>query len=366
MTFYLRNEAESLQSDVVTANGIFALSPVDELIIGVNAARTKTNAAAINQAPSQNLATVQPPGSSTIGTIGVSEGYSHQYTKNWRGFQGIDAGLMVPIDTPVPQANRYTLAPQFGAEYVDDPNAYALILRGTYFFTPRVDSDNQQISPREEDIILGTTARWRRDLGRDYSSELALGMVRASRLDTLGKGYYAATGSAAIRYVEERGTAELMVARDVAPNLLMGQVYLYDRAQLQGGIPLSRNLHLFTNAALGASMNSIINVDDGHTQGTAKAYLIDAALSWVPPNIGVYSSIRYQHMQQRGNDSDEVPLPTFSRNMIMLTVGGIFPAREVPRIPNATGGRVDGTDRPANMRETDFRDRRSNQEGAGG
>jgi hypothetical protein len=72
--------------------------------------------------------------------------------------------------------------------------------------------------------------------------------------------------------------------------------------------------------------------------------VLDASIGWYPEDLP-FVELRYQHLEQIGEQSQIAPAATFHRNMGMLSMGMMWPTRETPRVPQREPSRVDDADR---------------------
>ena len=134
-----------------------------------------------------------------------------------------------------------------------------------------------------------------------------------------------------------------------------------DHVLLSGGLPVDRENHIVFRTGTGYSHNRTLQVEESGfivaapfatPDSTAEkrlittfdTWVVDASLGWYPEDLP-YVALRYQHLEQVGEDSQFAPATTFHRNLAMLTVGGMWPPREVPQVPTGPAQRVDQSDR---------------------
>ncbi len=340
-TFYFGHSDANSSADIGTMQGIFTLSPRDELTVGLGVQRTTTNLAMLQYGADQAAVTTQPPGASTLLTFDLNQGYSRELSLRWQLLQSAGGSVVVPLKTPEPQPYRYLVRGGLGAEYTFGHNAIAAMADVNYIYHTSVYQEDVE-QDAEQQVLWSGRGRYRRDFSPSWSGEASAGVNFA--WGPKGGTYIAPIWGAAVRFHQEGYSSELSYRREVTPNVIVGQTYLSDEIRLSGGVPVSREHHLLLSAATGISWNRIIDFNQEIQPDPVNAWVADAAFGWYPdlyPNI----VLRYQHFQQFGSDQESTVLPNYHRNLVMLTVSYMFPSRDIGHVPTGPPQRVDGTDR---------------------
>lgn len=365
-TLYFGHSDANTQSDVAAWQGLFTLSPVDELTLGVTVERSNNQISDLQRGAGQTTATSRLAGDNILFQGRLSQGYTREISDQWTVSQTSGVATVIPLDVPTPQPNRYDFLVGVVPEYTSGRNAFALVTNATYFYTGEVDEGGVYADSSAQ-IILASQFRWRHDLSVTWSTELSGGLAAAMRADPLRGGVWGPVALGALRYSDEGYDAELLVNRTLGPDLIVAQTLLADQVLLSGGVPVDRENHIVFETGTGYSYNRVVEVEDSgyvvaapfsspdttadnRVISTYGTWVVDAALGWYPEEAP-YVTLRYQHLEQIGNDDDTAPTPSFHRNTVMLTTGMMWPPREVPEVPTGTPERVDGTDRDERLRD---------------
>ncbi len=341
-TIYPEYFESSTDGDVGTVQGIFSLSPRDELILGLGVTRTTANLAALSYAAGQGTAGLEPLGASTLLGIDLSQGYTRELSLRWALHQTAGAGTVIPIDTPEAEPYRYYARTGGDVEYTIGRNAFAVLADVTYVIhTALEDEADQVVQPIERQILWSGGGRWRHDLSETWSTELGAGCTFATDLD--GNFGVFPTWGGAVRFLDEGYEAELSYTRAVAPNLMVGQVFYSDTVRLSGAVPISAEEHIIATSSVGFSYNQVID-NDVEVSESALAFVGDVGVGWFPDELPSIQA-RYQHYNQFEADEGVTNLYNFQRNLVMLTVSYMWPPRDIPDVPTGPPRRVDGTDR---------------------
>lgn len=341
-TYYFDYPDYNSHSDMVTGRGIFTLTPVDELVLGVNANRASTRLTTLN-APGQAAPQPTLTGDNVLLTLEALESFTHEFNPQWQGLQAASVGWVHPLETVEPQPNRWNIRLGLGTEFTEGPNAYAVL--GETIYNVTNDLETQGITEEGRDELIWTLrGRWRRDLTLIWSTELTLGLAAATDTEEFPHGVGAVVGSGAIRYDFDHYNAELMVERTVQPNLITAQTYVIDQARLMGGVPVWSSLDLLLHASTGIARNRVLDLTYPAIISTFDTWTSDIAIGWHPGD-GPQVSLRYQHIEQIGYEDDFAPTPSYAQNTVMLTAGMMWPTQRLRPIPApGQAARVDRTD----------------------
>lgn len=360
ITLYFGHSEANEQSDVGTWRGLFMLSPRDELTLGVNVERSNTRLANFQAGADQSAATSQLTGDNVLLQAQFGQGYSREFSAQWTMMQTSGVGTVIPLDVPAPQPNRYEFHLGGGPEYTIGRNAFAVLGNSTYFITSEVD-EGGVFAEATAQIILSGIFRWRHDLSPAWSTEASAGVAAAMRADPIRGGVWGPIGLGALRYHSEGYEAEVMVHRTLGPDLVTAQTLMADHLLLSGGVPLHDEQNIVFRSGAGYSHNRTLVVedagyifaapfstpdstDDARLITTFDTWVFDASVGWYPEELP-YVALRYQHLEQVGEETQIAPAATFHRNLVMLTTGMMWPSREVPQVPQGPAERVDDADR---------------------
>lgn len=344
MAVYFADNSLDASSDVVTWQGLFVLSPRDELMLGAGVTRSRINAGVLRSAVGQGSTAVVPQGDASAVTVTANEAYTHDFSPRWHGLQNSAVSASTRVGRGPDEPNHYLVDAGLGGEYTVGNDGFALLGHGSWFFTPADTQDGVETAPREDQLILGADIRWRRDWTPRWSTSTSVGAAASVDPQDVRHILWSPIWSAGLFYFVEGPSASLIYSRSVAPNVLTGQNYLTDQLTLTGGLPLSESVPLVLGSSLAAAQSRAIDATTQTLQGRVRSLMGDASLGYFSQG-GLAASIRYQHYRQYGDDTDLQPVPTFHRNVVQLTIGGMFPARELPEVPGRRPVRVDGGDR---------------------
>lgn len=344
MSMFFGDQALDTQSDVGSWNGLFLLSPRDELTLGASVARSRLNAGVLRNPVGQDTTTVTPPGSGSAVTIAFNQGYTHDYSQQWHGLQSSSFSTATHVGSSSTDPNHYLLNTSIGAEYTEGNDGFGVLLNNGWFFTPPQRENGMVTVARQDMLNSGAELRWRRDWSPRWSTRATGGVVASVDPNKVSETLWSPTWSAGVFFFHEGPSASLVYARTVAPNVFTGQNYLTDQVTLSAGLPLSQRVPIVLGSSAAAAQSRAIDNTSHTLTSRIRSVFGDISLGWLSP-AGIGASIRYQHYRQYGDSTDIAPLPTFHRNIVQLTIGGMFPPRELPPVPGGPAVRVDGSDR---------------------
>ncbi|HNS97955.1 MAG TPA: hypothetical protein PLJ27_06615 [Polyangiaceae bacterium] len=359
-TIYLGHSDSVQQSDVGAWNGLFTLSPRDELILGLSVERSNTRLGNLHAGAEQTTAASQLTGDNMLLQTRLSQLYSHEFSGQWRMTQNASAGAVIPLLVPTPQPNRYEVTLGAGPDYTTGRNAYGFSGEATYFFTSEVNEGGLNLESAAQIVMTGVF-RWRHDLTETWSTELNGGFAGALRADPVRGGLWGPIALAAVRYASEGYDASLSIERSLGPDLLTARTVMADHVLLAGGVPIDQEHNIILRTGTGYSHSRSLEVaesgflvvapfatpkstDDARLVTTFDTFVLDASIGWYPEDLP-FVELRYQHLEQIGEQSQIAPAATFHRNMGMLSMGMMWPTRETPRVPQREPSRVDDADR---------------------
>jgi hypothetical protein len=341
--FYLNRINDSTSADVGSATGIFALSPVDELILSLGVNRFTTSQTLTSSAQETGVG-AQPGGDSTLLNLSLTEGWVRELSQDWRLIQALGAGFTFPIDAPGAQPTIFSANASIGPEVTLGHHGLGVFANGIYtrpFLVGGASAEEQAGFLSEDQAVIGANARWRWDWTLDWGSELGAGL--GIPFDAAGDVAVAPTWSALIRFDREGYAASLGYTRAITPNLITGQTYYSDTIALVGGIPLWAEGDIGLMTSSGFSWNRVIDEDQNIDTDIVNTWVADVAVGWFP-ELYPQVALRYQRIQQFNAPEDQTVLPNFTRNVATLTVSYMFPPRDFV-LPKEPARRVDGGDR---------------------
>ncbi|NRA34160.1 MAG: hypothetical protein HRU17_12540 [Polyangiaceae bacterium] len=336
--YYLDMDGANTVADQLSADGIFDVSESDRLELHLQASSSTLAQHTLNGFGTPG---VENQSEDVYVQLNAAESWTRDFSGRWRGLQSMGSGLAWPIDVDVEPAFRYQTFAELGIEHLRERDSYAFLTRGNHFHSNahRVGA----VSTAAENHFLGsTTARHRRDLTIVWSIEERLGITSA--FDFEGSSAFFPVGGAALRYHSDGNSAELLVERSVGINLILSQVSQIDSMSLNGGIPLWRQQNLSLSATQRVAHHQV-GPRAGYWVESAGTFQSEVQVLWTPEHASI--ALRYQHFQRfaAGGFAPDRQLFNFHRNLVMLTVGGIFPSRDMGPVSTGASQRVDASDR---------------------
>jgi hypothetical protein len=325
-TMFLTHTQASAASDRVGWRGLFELTGRDDLFLSADLGRTSQNLATLQQSASTTPLAAQATGRTIFLTAAVSENWTRLLSPDWTTRQLSSSLWYVPINASPRQPQRLDFDNSFGADRHWIRDTLGADVRAGYFESTAVGS-----LPAQRQLITGLQGRWQRELARSWTSELQFGATAAMRSVAPGGQIWAPTGRAAVRYRTEDGEAEGYYGRTMRPNLFIGQNFLTDEVALRGSIPLGRSTGLRASGSVGYLHNRLIDLANSVLSTSTDVFVADAALGW-SPIAALTLEARYQRFQQSQASGSANSVPGFSRDVAMISLRGMFPQREAPRL----------------------------------
>lgn len=336
-TVYFEHTGANAGADRLSWAGIYQLSQRSELQIGAEIARGRQNLANLLRPAVSTTVTARPTGPIQFVTSTVSAGYRYDITPVWAFRDGGTFRWYTPIGVSGPRADRYDLDNIAGLEREWARDTLSAGIRTGYFVSAGTATSSSQ-----QQVIVGAVLRWRRELSRTLSSSIEGGFASAAKVDDLGNNTASPTGRAALAFATDDGQAELFASRTVEPNLLVNQNFITDAVGLHGVVPIVRSMGLMASASAGYLHNRRVPVTPEAVRANADVWMADVALGWAPiPGLTVEA--RYQRTDQSSDSVSGVP-PTYSRDVALLTLHGMFPNRPVSGVLSTYADRVDRND----------------------
>jgi len=336
-TLYFEHTGANAGSDRLSWTGIYLLSQRSELQIGAEVARGRQNLANLLRPAAATTVTARPTGPTQFVTSTVSASYRYDLTSVWRFRDGAAVRFYTPVGVSGARSSRVDLDNFAGLEREWVRDSVTAGARTGYFVSTGTDTISSQ-----QQLIVGALVRWRRELSRTFSSSLEGGFAAAAKADELGSSTASPTGRAALAYATEDGQAELFASRSVEPNLLINQNFITDAVGLRGAVPILRSVGLLASASAGYLHNRRIPITPEAVRADADVWMADVSLGFAPIP-GLMVEARYQRTDQTSDSVSGVP-PTYSRDVALLTLRGMFPNRAVSGVLSNYADRVDRND----------------------
>jgi hypothetical protein len=339
-TFHIGRSNLNTDGDMAAGNGLWLLSPRDELIVGVTANRM-TGAALSAVVPDSGASAVNDGRTRSL-MVSINEQLSHAFSERWRGRQFNSVSRMETLSGPVNQPVRNSASAGLGLDYALDRDSWGVQSAATFFWRSSMpESTGLLLQPRRQ-LIIDSFARYRRDLTEMWSCEARLGVVMPS---DLSRTRAMPRWGASLFWRGEAQTAVLAYDRTFLPNMTTGDLSLSDTVQFNLGFPLLPSAHLFAAISASASRNQIVSTNQELNAGRISVWGTQAAVSYVPdaelPNV----SLTISHLEQHSSSPQTVQAPSLARNTISLIITGHYPPRAFHPVPVTLPQRVDGSDR---------------------
>jgi hypothetical protein len=342
-TFFFGHPVPTGQADIGSFQGIFLLSPRDELAVALEVRRDPTT---LLYAAYPSLSG-QPAASTSryLVTSSVAQSYVHEYSLNWSGRQTSRFALVKPIGG-LPQPLRFNADVSFGARYRLERDAWDFDMLTDYYETLAAGTGATR-QPESRYFAFGPRARWRRDLSAEWNS----GVYGGAQIYWFQTGH-SASGSpitgASLNWHRETASATLTYDALLSPNLFTNRVYFTNSLGAQLQVGLIPDYHVTGLSSSIITMN--YDVATGGSLSSTVFYLwaSSAGINWAPDPWPTFS-LAFQHVQQFGRGTgttSTTTIPDFYVNQVMLTVHGRFPATDVAPILLEPSVRVDEADRP--------------------
>ena len=334
--------------------GSILTSTTTKLTLSLQTLQGRISTFNVNQASSDTTVGVLPANTQTdFFSQTASEAFEATPTAGWRVTQDLLFNAFVPIDRGR-QPDTYSTTVGIGGERFFRDDAVGLVLRCAFvdYQQPRDPMTDVAIGFDDRQLLTSLVARWRRDWSRSWNTEAQLGAISivgvSAEPATPVETAWEPSALAAVRWVQDIGSAELHYAHTVAPNTLTGNTLATDEAALIAGVPLFA-AKVLIGATVAYQHVHQLALAPGVTEATANLVVVDATIGWLPrPEVRVFA--RYSLFDQFGSPPvGGVPavLPDLTRNVVMVGVNVTYPAVAALRAPLRGASRVDETDQPA-------------------
>jgi len=344
------DEANSLQH-ILGVGGFFLTSPRTELSTGLRMQTGTLNSFTTRSLAANGEFTVLPSGASDYTSAEVNELLAFTATRDLRlsqNFRFLHFSAFDPNLASNPQRNVSSGQTVFLEGIADRSFRYsAVALRANAVLTSTGGHNDERDFDTNRQLTAAIAGGWRRDFGPRWTTALDAGVTAVVPLQEVNTSFQPTFG-AQVGYFPEWGSAGVAVRRAIAPNLFVGQNTITDSASIFGWLPLPwftediREPTLAIGGSVGINRTQLLDIDTGDDVGTYDVIGGDVALAY---NVreGVVVSARYQYLNQ---DIVDAGLGTaniwgYTRNSVMITVGGRFPYRLAADLPERETLRVD-------------------------
>lgn len=318
-------------------NTAYDVDPRTRLVVGVEGLQALIgNYLLVRRAPATQLGGL-PNLNTSLLTLGVNQGLTHDLTPVVRLSQGVTGTSVVSLDPDIP-LNNYLATATVGVDRSWEFDAVGGELNVQYawtFFPP--------IRSRIFTVALGPT--WDHDITPNLSSSMGISAQVALSPDAGSKPRIGPSGRASLAYVSEGSGIGLEYAGGIEPNLLLGTLLNSHTATLRGFTPISERERIVFGLSGGFLRAKNVDLNpNGQFDNEFDAVLHDADVTWSATDwLSVYA--RYQFIGQTSGDGPGAT-PPIVRHGALLGID-LFAARPVERqrLPNGRlPQRVDRSD----------------------
>ncbi len=310
-------------SDALNATGIFELTPLDTLSVGLGATSSAFTQLFLTATNAQGASVERNLGIRTL-RLAVTEEWVHQWSEEFRSLQSALVSTITRFDAPIADSGLSATA-RLGGEYQFPRDAVGASASFTFLRGEDLRLvDTADARSMERGYLVDGVATWRRDLFEDWSLDVSAGVAAVFRpgldstpepIATLGLGYRTELLEGRASYAHDQVTSletSSVLKRDEGALSLTGTVSEKYDLRINGTVNLGRY------EERGSDLTQDGNVWSAQLQ-----------LLWEPQPVQLALALT-QH-KQFGADPDNVTLRNMSRKAIMLTVSGAYPPmRERP------------------------------------
>jgi hypothetical protein len=351
--FYLEHVSPNAYSGSFTWGGAFLTSKTTDLLTNASVSYSRLSATPV-QDSSATPVTVQRPGSDGFINATLTESLKWEISPRLHLLQALGFISFNPINSN--QASTLTLTPHLALEGVFRRDAFSGELLVSYIHFSEVHGPvtatdgtvdaNALLTPERQILTTTLLSRWRHDFGHFWLTELGLGAIAIARIGGSNADWQPAA-NASLRYVHPAANLELAYLHSAPPDPIVAQVFASDSVVLRALVPLGAKSRVALSASAGYAHNATIDTDAGTTRSAAHVGLVDATLSWRPIDE-ITISTRYAYNVQSADSgavdaSNAVPIASFMRHTVIVSVAGLFPATAAVIVPGRRPMRVDAS-----------------------
>jgi hypothetical protein len=330
--------------------GFFLPSPTTDLMVGAYAQHAQLN--------NINLATADPGvgGITRAGTLsywgaGLTETLTWHWSPVGRLVQGAGFTAFIPQATGLGQSYTGTLSLGAHRTFRRDSFGGDLQLNYIYYGETRGPVTNSDGTIEPDGVVLPTQQqisgnfmfRWRHDFERFWVVGLGTGVATVFRATDGGGQVWQPAGEALVQYVHPRTQLELMYTRGMVPSALVQRTFVADTLTLRGTVPFPEKSRLSFTAGGTYSHNVVADALTGDTGSTVDVFFVEGSLNWQPLTwLTVFT--RYQYQNQLADESQDPPIPSLERHLVLVGLIGTYPAEGAAYVPTRAPARVDRSD----------------------
>lgn len=293
----------------------FDLSRTSSVLLGLSTTQGKFNTLA---APAGMGGALPPTGVNYLATT-FQEGITKDFSREWRGLQFLTIGAFIPLADDAAQGKGLNVDHRLGAERAYARDALGFEVRFGYSLYGGTTA-----APERQQFDDAAVVRWRRELSRTLQSQLDVGVGMVMEPDFSGIVWLPVV-NASLRYSRGAGQLALGYGHAVQGNVLVGQTFVVDSLSLHGSHPLG-NTSFSVSAGVSGQHGRTADTANGALGSTTDTLGADAALSWaISDTWGM--GLRYQVSHQTSDTDIMGVAPSFTRNVVLLTVSGVFPGQ---------------------------------------
>lgn len=328
--------------------------PRSEMTFSVGGATGQINTFQIAGEAMAGSPTPVPAGTSTFYQLEAGQMARLQIDPNWRATQELSARLFrseAEQDMMLSDTHGYDIGLSLGGDRSWAEQGLGFTVSG-HFISLQQGGAVAPGTEANDQVNVGLEVGYRRDLSRRWTGRLHGGVTAMIPItDEAAEVAYRPTAGVTANYFLQRGgTFTFSADRSVAPNLYIAENTVADHFLVNAWYPLRWRAHapldpLFAiGGSAGYQRGHRIDLTDNTLSSAWNVYLADAAVFITPQSVPLRISVRYQFVYQDGAEDLPIAFPSYTRNTVMITVGGRYPTRVAAEVPIREGLRVDGSD----------------------
>jgi hypothetical protein len=164
-------------------------------------------------------------------------------------------------------------------------------------------------------------AGWEHDLGAVWTTVVAAGPMAVFQVG--GPYIFGAAAVAGLTYHRRPWFASLILSQTPAPNLYLGIMTINDEAFLRLALPLTRNERVFV-AGFGSAIYARVPENQLDFTRAFDQETVGASLTTQSAKLPLAAGLQYTFTIQHGGTSRLGGTPDVERQVLMLTVTGLF------------------------------------------
>lgn len=337
MLLYLSQTLAHQSGDVVSVRLDAAVSPRDAIDGQAVVSRSNSTLnSLIDRASDRAIEPVRSAAAELLRANGMLR-HRHEFTERWSSEASFRAELALPIDdgSGIVTAGLFS-----GARYARAGHAFGL---GATVLASRLLGGVRSSLPGIPDgqVVVGPEAQWSWDWAEHWTSSVKAGLVSA--VSGFESDVTRPTASVMLGFDRLGESATLSWERAYAPNALTGQVYFGDTVALKGAVTPFSKMRLEFVSGTGLARARVVDSARFIDTDVVTTWIVDVGLGWTPRRWPRFA-VAYQLTHQVAPNEGQLLLPSFTRNVVGVSVEYAFPPPS-HRMPTGLGRRVDGADR---------------------